>query len=144
MIESGRTEWQIRCAFNAFCKHVLKHAAIDIYNERRRQQSKERTFSELTAQEAYQLYSIDHYREDNTEEFQLADKKITTELLAEAMHTLPEEKRNTVLLYYCLQLSDMEISQQLDVPRSTVQYRRTSALARLKRFLEAHADEWDE
>ena len=144
MIESGRTEWQIRCAFNAFCKRVLKNAAIDIYNERRRQQSKEKNFSELTSQEAHQLYSIDNYSEDNTEDFQLADKKITTNLLAEAMHTLPEEKRNTVLLYYFLHLSDMEISQQLNVPRSTVQYRRTSALERLKRFLEAHADEWDE
>lgn len=144
MIESDRTEWQIRCAFNAFCKRVLKNATIDIYNERRRQQSKESAFSELTSQETHQLYSIDAYGEDNTEEFQLADKRITTHLLAEAMHTLPEEKRNTVLLYYFLQLSDMEISEQLKVPRSTVQYRRTSALKRLKRFLEAHADEWDE
>ncbi|WP_436868628.1 RNA polymerase sigma factor [Staphylococcus equorum] len=143
MIESGRTEWQIRCAFNAFCKRVLKHAAIDISKERRRQQSKERTFSELTPQENHQLYSIDNHGEDNTEEFQLADKRITTHLLAEAMHTLPEEKRKTVLLYYFLQKSDMEISQQLKVPRSTVQYRRTSALERLKRFLEVHADEWE-
>ena len=144
MIESGRTEWQIRCAFNAFCKRVLKHTTIDIYNERRRQQSKERTFSELTLYETNQLYSIENYSEDNTEEFQLADKRITANLLAEAMHTLPEEKRNTVLLYYFLHLSDMEISQKLNVPRSTVQYRRTSALQRLKRFLEEHANEWDE
>nr|WP_269063296.1 tyrosine-type recombinase/integrase [Salinicoccus halitifaciens] len=86
------------------------------------------TFSDLTPQEAHQLYSVDHYSEDNTEKFQLADKRITTHLLAEAMHTLPEEKRNTVLLYYFLQLSDQEISEQLKVPRSTVQYRRASAL----------------
>lgn len=144
MIESDRTEWQIRCAFNAFCKRVLKHATIDIYNERRRQQSKKSTFSELTPLESHQLHSIDNYSEDNTGEFLLADKRITTHLLAEALHILPEEKRNTVLLYYFLQLSDMEISQQLNVPRSTVQYRRTSALARLKRFMEAHADEWNE
>lgn len=120
MIESGRTEWQIRCAFNAFCKRVLKNVAIDIYNERRRQQSKEKTFSELTSREIHQLYSIDNYSEDNTEEFQLVVKRITTHLLAEAMHTLPEEKCNTVLLYYFLQLSDMEISEQLNVHRSTV------------------------
>ncbi|MCK1975686.1 hypothetical protein LNK15_01275 [Jeotgalicoccus huakuii] len=78
MIESGRTEWQIRCAFNAFCKRVLKNVAIDIYNERRRQQSKEKTFSELTSREIHQLYSIDNYSEDNTEEFQLVVKRITT------------------------------------------------------------------
>lgn len=75
MIESGHTEWQIHCAFNAFCKQVLKHAAIDICNERRRQQSKERIFSDLTPQEAHQLYAIDHYREDDTEEFSTRRQK---------------------------------------------------------------------
>nr|WP_206536223.1 sigma-70 family RNA polymerase sigma factor [Amphibacillus jilinensis] len=140
----NRTEWQIRCAFNAFCKRVLKNAAIDIYKERRRQQSKETTFSDLTLVEANQLYSVDDYGEGNIEDFQIADKKITTELLAEAMHTLPEDKRNLILLYYFLHLSDEEISQQLNVPRRTVHYRRTSALKRLKRFLEEPADEWDE
>jgi len=28
MIESDRTEWQVRCAFNAFCKRVLKNEAM--------------------------------------------------------------------------------------------------------------------
>ncbi|WP_229720098.1 RNA polymerase sigma factor [Oceanobacillus neutriphilus] len=55
------------------------------------------------------------------------------------MHSLSEEKRNLVLLYYFLHLSDEEISQRLIVPRRTVHYRRTSALKRLKRFLEEHA-----
>ncbi|MBO0994608.1 RNA polymerase sigma factor [Bacillus sp. SD088] len=144
MIAPNRTEWQIRCAFNAFCKRVLKNAAIDIYKERKRQRSKEKTFSDLTPYEANQLYSVDNYGEGNKEGFQIVDKKITTKLLAEAMHSLSEEKRNLVLLYYFLHLSDEEISQQLNVPRRTVHYRRTSALKRLKRFLEEHANEWDE
>ncbi len=143
MIIPNRTEWQIRCAFNAFCKRVLKNAAIDVYNERRRQQSKETTFSDLTLSEANQLYSVDNYDEGTTEDFQIANRKITSELLAEAMHTLPEDKRNLVLLYYFLHLSDEEICQRLNIPRRTVHYRRTNALKRLKLFLEVHADEWD-
>lgn len=32
-----RTEWQIHCVFNSFCKKVLKHEAINTYYHRRKQ-----------------------------------------------------------------------------------------------------------
>ncbi|GGP08740.1 MULTISPECIES: RNA polymerase sigma factor [Bacillales] len=145
MIEPDRTEWQVRCAFNAFCKRVLKNEAINIFNERKQRQAKEMTFSDLTPQEENQLYTLDkQYEGEEGQSFQVAGKKITPKLLAEAMRTLPKEKRITVLLYYFFQLSDVEIGQLLDIPRSTVQYRRTSSFERLKRFLEEHADEWDD
>ncbi|MEI3614844.1 hypothetical protein [Pseudogracilibacillus sp. SO30301A] len=52
MIEPSRTEWQIRCAFNAFCKRVLEESKPLIFiNERRQLQSTEMTFSDLTPQE---------------------------------------------------------------------------------------------
>ncbi|MEH7781432.1 sigma-70 family RNA polymerase sigma factor [Bacillus safensis] len=145
MIEPDRTEWQVRCAFNAFCKRVLKNEAINIYNERRQQQSKEMTFSDLTPQEENQLYTLDkHYEGGEEHSFQVAGMKITSKLLAEALRTLPKEKRITVLLYYFFNMSDVEIAQHFDIPRSTIQYRRTSSFERLKRFLEEHADEWDD
>ncbi|WP_442961223.1 helix-turn-helix domain-containing protein [Pseudogracilibacillus sp. SO30301A] len=72
----------------------------------------------------------------------MAGKKITPKLLAEAMRILPKEKCITVLLYYFFQLSDVEIGQLLNIPRSTVQYRRTNSFERLNQFLEEHADEW--
>ncbi|MBU8567659.1 RNA polymerase subunit sigma [Virgibacillus pantothenticus] len=145
MIEPDRTEWQVRCAFNAFCKLVLKNEAINIYNKRKQRQAKEMTFSDLTSQEKNQIYTLDkQYEGEDGECFQVAGKKITPKLLAEAMRTLPKEKRITVLLYYLFQLSDVEIGQLLDIPRSTVQYRRTSSFKRLKRFLEEHADDWDD
>lgn len=145
MIEPDRTEWQIRCAFNAFCKRVLKNETINIFNERRQRQEKEMTFSDLTPQDENQLFTLDkQYEGEGGQSFQVAGKKITPKLLAEAMHTLPKEKRITVLLYYFFELSDVEIGQLLHIPRSTVQYRRTSSFERLKRFLEEHADEWDD
>ncbi|MEK4026200.1 RNA polymerase sigma factor [Sporosarcina sp. FSL W7-1283] len=145
MIEPDRTEWQVRCAFNAFCKRVLKNEAINIFNERQQRQAKEMTFSDLTPQEENQLYTLDkQYEGEVGQSFQVAGKKITPKLLAEALRTLPKEKRITVLLYYFFDKSDVEIAELLDIPRSTVQYRRTSSFKRLKRFLEEHADEWDD
>lgn len=145
MIEPDRTEWQVRCAFNAFCKRVLKNEAINIFNERQQRQAKEMTFSDLTPQEENQLYTLDQqYEGEEGQSFQVVGKKITPKLLAEALRTLPIEKRKTVLLYYFFDKSDVEIAELLEIPRSTVQYRRTSSFKRLKRFLEEHADDWDD
>ena len=68
----------------------------------------------------------------------MAGKEITAKLLAEALHSLPEEKRNAVLLYYFFEMNDAEIAKLLNVSRSTVQYRRTSSFELLKRYLEKH------
>ncbi len=145
MIEPNRTEWQVRCAFNAFCKRVLKNEAINIYNEMQKRQTKEMIFSDLTPQEENQLYTLDkQYEGEEGESLQVAGKRITPKLLAEAMRTLPIEKRKTVLLYYFFDKSDVEIAELLEIPRSTVQYRRTSSFNGLKRFLEEHADDWDD
>src|SRR5690625_597479 len=143
MIEPDRTEWQVRCAFNAFCKRVLKNETINIFNERQQRQAKEMTFSDLTPQEENQLFTLDkQYEGEDGQSFQVAGKKITPKLLSEALRVLPKEKRKTVLLYYFFEKSDVEIAELLNIPRSTVQYRRTSSFERLKRFLEEHADEW--
>ncbi|WP_326564515.1 hypothetical protein [Bacillus andreraoultii] len=72
MIELNRTEWQIRCAFNAFCKRVLENEATNIYRERKKRQSKEMVFSDLTPQEEKQLYTLDEQDKDKAQGFQVA------------------------------------------------------------------------
>ena len=62
----------------------------------------------------------------------------------EAIRALPEERRKIVLLYYFEGLTDIEIAKQLNISRSTVQYRRTSSFEQLKKYLEENADEWIE
>ena len=66
---------------------------------------------------------------------------ISPELIAEAIRSLPEEKQTAVLMYYFDDMSDMEISKVLKIPRSTVQYRRKSSFRPLKKYLEDNADE---
>ncbi|WP_396335409.1 RNA polymerase sigma factor [Clostridium sp.] len=70
--------------------------------------------------------------------------KITAKLLADALHSLPEEKRQAVLLYYFFSMTDAEIAEMMKISHSTVQYRRTSSFELLKRFLEERADKWNE
>ena len=48
------------------------------------------------------------------------------------------------MLYYFEGMTDVEIGKLFNTSRSTIQYRRTSSFEILKKYLEEHADEWDE
>ena len=146
MNEPTRTQWEIRCAFNGFCKQALRNEAANAHKDTKRRQLREVMFSDLSPQEENQLYAYDSYFSDDEAEqsFCVAGKEITAKLLAEALRDLPEEKREAVLLYYFFDMSDVEIAKLHDVPRSTVQYRRTSSFNLLKRYLEEHAHDENE
>ncbi|WP_428257590.1 RNA polymerase sigma factor [Gallibacter sp. Marseille-QA0791] len=143
-MEPNRTEWQKRCTFNGFCKTVLRNEAIDAIRERKYRRKHEVTFSELSPQEENQLYTCDQYfaNDEAEKSFFVAGREITAKMLADALHSLPEEKRQAVLLYYFFDMSDKEIAELMKIPRSTVQFRRTSSFELLKRFLEEKADDW--
>ncbi len=141
----NRNEWQKRCTFNGFCKKVLKNEAIDAIRENRTRSRREVTFSDLSPQEENQLYTCDQYfvNDEAEKSFFVAGREITAKQLADALHSLPEEKRQAVLLYYFFDMTDVEIAELMKIPRSTVQFRRTSSFKLLKRFLEEKADEWN-
>ena len=141
MNEPNRTQFQVRCAFNGFCKKALKCEASNAHRDVKRYQKHFVSFSDLTPEEENQLYTYDTYFENDEAEksFCVAGKEITAKLLAEALHSLPDEKREAVLLYYFFDMNDAEIAKLHDVPRSTVQYRRTSSFELLKRYLEERA-----
>jgi len=56
--------------------------------------------------------------------------------LAEALSSLPEQRRDILLLSYFLDMSDKEIGEKLNLVRRTVQYQRASSLKQLKQILE--------
>ena len=119
----------------------MKREAINAHRDTKRQQLREVTFSDLSPQEENQLYVCDKYFADDEAEqyFVVGGKEITAKLLAEALHSLPDDKREAVLLYYFFEMNDAEIAKLRDVPRSTIQYRRTSSFELLKRYLEERA-----
>lgn len=113
--------------------------------ENRTRSKREVTFSDLSPQEENQLYTCDKYfvNDEAEKSFFVAGREITAKQLADALHSLPEEKRQAVLLYYFFDMTDVEIAELMKIPRSTVQFRRTSSFELLKRFLEEKADEWN-
>ena len=110
------------------------------YVDMKRRQLREISFSDLTQQEEDQLCTYDTYfaNDEAEKSFFVAGKEITAKLLAETLHSLPDDKREAVLLHYFFDMNDAEIAKLQNIPRSTVQYRRTSSFDLLKRYLEKH------
>ena len=72
---------------------------------------------DLTNQQAVE----DFFAEDKEEQtFFAGGKELSAKLIADAIHSLPEEKRRAVLLYYFFDMSDAEIAELYQIPRSTV------------------------
>ena len=145
-MEPNRREFQKQCVFQSFCKRVLHNEACNAHDEIRRRRKREVSFCDLALHEERQLYTTDKYFQAETAEptYQMAGKEITPKLLLEAIRTLPEEKRTAILLYYFEGMTDVEIGKMFNTSRSTIQYRRTSSFELLKKYLEEHADEWNE
>ena len=75
----------------------------------------------MSPEEEAQLYTTDTYTFDEADKsFFVAGKSFTAKQLADALHALPEEKRKAVLLYYFFDMTDAQIAQHLNIPRSTV------------------------
>lgn len=134
---SGRNETN-QHRFDSYCKTILKNEATDCYREIRKHRQHEIFFSELKEEEWEQLFMEDEYDLD-TCSFQVQgyDVKVKDALIAEALKLLSEKKRNVVLMFYYLNMSEPEISRRLKLGQSTIHYHRTSSLKNLKKFLEA-------
>ena len=92
MNEPERTEWQIRCAFNGFCKRTLKNESINAHRDIRKRQEHEINFSGLTPKEENQLYTCEDFFTGSEEEqtFLVGGKEWDAKTIADAIHSLLE------------------------------------------------------
>lgn len=142
MSDFEREDWQICLAFHAYCLKVIKSAAIDLKKKAAHKEYYEISFEALGPSAEEMFVYVDEYSDEAPDgRIHIKGLAITPELVAEAIRSLPEEKQTAVLMYYFENMSDMEIAQVLKIPRSTVQYRRTSSFRPLKKYLEENADE---
>lgn len=124
-------------AFDAFCKTIIRNESTDAYRELADLATREVTLSalshadlaELCAEDVYHPYSIT---------FPVCGSEVTIYdwTLGQALHFLPPNRRNVILMFYGLGLSDPQIGRLLHLSTSAVNYRRTTALARLKEIME--------
>jgi len=131
-----------RHAFDSFCKKVLKNEARNFYDELKQRKDREVTFSGLSEQDIEQLSTVDKYF-SSVHFFSVSGHTVIVndDLIAEALRSLPDSKRDIILLYYFLGISDRGIGRMLNLKRSTIQYQRTYALRELRKSIWGQSDE---
>lgn len=119
-------------AFDSYCKKTLKNEIINIQKQLQRQREVEVSFSSLSILESKQLFSVDDYNLDDCFQILGYDIALKNEWLSQTLKYLSNNKREVILLSYFLNMTDQEIAEALHLARSTVQYRRKSALKELR------------
>lgn len=131
----------IRHQFDYICKLSLKGEKIDYSRHMAYLHKNEVILSELSQDEwnqlaTYDVYNIENYR------FQVLnyDIEIQNSLIAEALENLTKRKREVILLFYFMGMSDAEIAKEMNLVRSTVYEHRKRSLEILKKVMEGKKD----
>lgn len=127
--------------FDSLCKKVLREEMRNYAIHISRRAEHEVLLSELAEGQIKQFYILDEYPSEYTKfNVQGYPVVIKNNRLAQALATLPKDKREIILLAYFLDMTDQEIGEKMNIIRRTVQYKRTSSLKEMKRRMEVHED----
>ena len=127
-----------RCRFDAFCKTVLRHEAMNYFRELNRQRKRAIQFSALCQHEIAELYTIDEYPSDRFAFLAFGYVLyIQSELVANSFASLPECEQQILIMHYVLELPDREVGNFVGMSRSAVQRHRTKTLNKLRKSLES-------
>ncbi|WP_026648632.1 sigma-70 family RNA polymerase sigma factor [Blautia wexlerae] len=139
---SFEDEMTIRHRFDRLCQMAIKGEAINYYKHMDYRRKYEVTFSELSEKELSQFFTMDEYDVENYR-FQVLgyDIEVKDALIAEALQSLSDRKRDVILLSYFMDMSDAEIAREMKLVRSTIHEHRKRSLEILKEIMEGCTDE---
>lgn len=139
---SSYDEQTIRHQFDCKCKLALKGEKIDYERHLSYRRKHEILFCELPASEFRKISTTDEYAVENYSLINVQfDVKIKNELLAKAIETLTERKKEVIFLSYFHGMSDAAIARKLNLVRSTVCEHRIRSLELLKNTMEEYGYE---
>lgn len=123
----------IQLQFDTLVKKVIDTTVKDYKKELSRRAKRETAFSELPEFVVNTLPVLDTYELGFTAfDVYGTNVRVSDECLCEALKKLPERKRNNLLMYYFLELSDTEIADIQQISRAGVYKNRQKALELLK------------
>lgn len=132
----------VRHQFDRFCQMALKGEVANYYRDMATRRKHEVMFSDLPAEELDSFYVVDEYETEN-HLFQVLgyDIEVKDALIAEALQSLSERKRDIILLSYFLDMKDAEIARALHLVQSTIHAHRMRSLELLKNIMERSKNE---
>ncbi len=128
--------------FDCFCKKVLRYRNYNIYREEKIERKKgilyvgnhNEIFDQVCVEDQYGIL----YFWLKMDGFVVA---IENELLYRSLLLLPHKKLVILIMSFFEGMTDREISQEMLMPQSTVQYNRIAALKRMRKLMEGMKDE---
>ena len=130
----------IEYTFNAFCRVVIRYAAINAWRKRDRQRQREVSFEYLTEDKFYPINTLNRLFINPYEEYPVTicgqTIMLTSGELAEALSALPEKKREIIYLYFFGHYTQQEIGDLYGRCRSTAWHHIHSALQMLREEME--------
>lgn len=126
----------VQCRFESCLKKVVRHVVKDYQQELKRRKDKEVLFCELPEIVVENLAVWDDHEIDYTL-FSVygMDIRVLDDKLAHALKKLPERKRNTLLMYYFLEMTESEIANLQQITQVGVFKNRHRALETMKKLL---------
>lgn len=126
----------IQCQFDCKLKRVVKNVIRNYRKELKRRRNREISFCEIPEIIIEQLAVWDEYESDYTA-FQVCgvEIRVLDDGLAQALKSLPEREREIVLMYFFLDMSDMEIGKRFNIDRSSSYRSRRKSLETIRRML---------
>ena len=130
----------IEYTFNAFCRVVIRYAAINAWRDRDKRRQREISFEYLTEEKFYPFCTSDTYFIDSYKQYpvMICGQRVilTNGELAEALSVLPEKKREIIYLYFFGHYTQQEIGEMYGRCRSTTGYQIRRTLKLLQRKME--------
>ena len=140
MIYSEEYKEHIEYAFAAFCKVVLRNAAISAYRDFGRKQKREVSLEYLISETLFEPFTTDTYFEqyDQPTVFVVKGQEIVvaSKRLAGALLKLSEQRRNVLFLYFFFGYTDVQIGKEYGRNRSTANYWKLAVLKQLRKEME--------
>lgn len=132
----------IEHTFNAYCKIVIRHTAINVARQRHKRQEQEISLDYMATEKHFPFVALDEYfiQPERTIEHPCAIGKDTvmlnSSLLATALTRLPERKRGMVYLRFFENCTYKEIGRRYGRHRCTVSVHIRKALQQLQQEME--------
>ena len=138
MIYSEQYKEHIEYTFAAFCKIVLRNAALSAYRDIGRRRKWEISLDYLMEEKHYEPSTTDNYFDKQATKFVVCGEiiEIENERLAKAFSSLPELRQEILVLYYFFHYTDKKIGETYGRSRTTANYWKLSSLKRLSKELE--------
>ena len=130
----------IEYTFAAFCKVVLRNAALSAYRDIGRRRKHEISLDYLMSERCYNPSVTDNYFEEPIQPtvFSIGGKSIEIEnqRLAKAFSILSKQRQEVLVLYFFFGYTDKKIGERYGRNRTTANYWKLAALKQLREELE--------